>query len=72
MLRCNYELAWRGQCKETAVIDGYCEKHITINCRCGEKAVAECEHTGVLVCGEPTCSDEWYCHTHIPKNTMGL
>jgi hypothetical protein len=56
-MKCKYQLAWIGQCKNHADKSGFCEEHKNIVCdSCGEKATRECEETGQFVCGVPLCS----------------
>lgn len=58
VLTCHFDLAWIGQCKNTADESGFCEKHKDIKCvSCGEQATHECAETIGLVCGAPLCDN---------------
>lgn len=57
---CTFNLAWRGPCGAAAVgATDRCGRHVGVSCTsCGNRAVRECDHTGVqFVCGSPLCDD---------------
>lgn len=70
MAKCQYQLAWQGQCNADCA-DRFCTVHQQVTCSvCWEQATHECEHTGQFVCGAPLC-DNCEGHTDISKPTGG-
>lgn len=69
--RCEWNEAWIGDCKDTAVENGdFCEEHQKETCiSCGAKATHSCGETGQFVCGFSLCDD---CeHFIFPDGTNG-
>lgn len=66
-IRCKFDIAWSGQCKNVATDNGYCDEHKNLMCNsCGKKATHSCYETmGPLVCGSPLCED---CEHTIQSN----
>jgi len=56
---CNFNEAWRGNCKERSP----CKIHKGTCCwKCGEQATRSCDHTGAFVCGVPCCPKHRHVH----------
>lgn len=69
-VKCKFEIAWVGRCKEEADQDGLCSEHAKLTCSsCGAQATRSCDETFGLVCGASLCSD---CeHEIAPDGTNG-
>ena len=57
-MKCNFDIAWIGNCKNDANENDYCNEHQDIKCKsCGVQATHTCVETMILVCGAPLCND---------------
>lgn len=69
METCNFIIAWVGLCNKPANESGFCPRHETDRCSCGQQAVGECPEASSLVCGYPTCTGG-SCQYHGGKHIL--